>query len=144
MATSTTRAALIGIQPALVYPVGGQANRQTIIPKSISVVSIGASILVEVFYNSTLTGGTATRAHATSATEVLVGQTIGATGIPVQSFFVTSGGGQSAGGGASTVADRYPLTLDIAGANPRNLSVCVTTLTGTGTARGSIDWVEVR
>jgi len=142
--TSTTRAALLVIRPTADYPAGGKVNRQTIIPGDLSVISTGADVLVEIFYNPTVTGGSFTRADATSGVEVNTGATISATGILMDSFFVPSGSGQQAGQSHDALSSYYPLTLDAAGLNPRGVMIAATTLSGNGTARAAITWSEVR
>jgi hypothetical protein len=142
--TSTTRAALLVMRPTADYPAGGATNRESIIPGNISVLATGADVLIEVFYNPTVTGSF-TRVDASSGVEVNVGATISATGIRIASFFVASGAGaQTAGAGGSTLASQYPIALDAAGANPRGLMITATTRTGTGSARAALDWVEIR
>lgn len=142
--TSTTRAALLAIRPAVDYPSGGPTNRQTIIPRSVTVISASADVLVDVFYNPTLTGGSWTRADASSGVEVNQTATISATGVPFDSFFVPAGSGQRSDEGRIALSSYYPITLDAAGINPRGLLIAATALSGTGTARASIDWSEVR
>jgi len=144
--TSTARAHLLSIRPATDFPASsGLVNRTFMIPVDISVYAASEAVLIEVFYNSTLTSGTWTRANASSAVEVGTGQTIGTAGLLISSFFVAAGSGPKVtAAGAAGIADTMPLTLDIAGANPRALTVAVTAIAGTGTARGAIGWKEIR
>ena len=145
--TSTTRAHLLSIRPATQYPAAsGLSNRTFTIPTEVAAFAASESVLVEVFYDSTLTGGTWTRANANSAIEYGLGQTIATPGIPVSSFFVGAGSGPKvSAAGSAGISDSYPLVLDISGANPKALTLAVTAITGTtGTARGSIGWKEIR
>ena len=146
VATSTTRAHLLSIRPATQYPAAsGLVNRTFVIPEELTAIAVSESALVEVFHASTLTGGTWTRPNANSAVEVGVGQTITTPGIPVGAFFVAAGSGPKVTAAAQTgISSTYPLTLDISGANPRALTLAITTLANTGTARGSISWKEIR
>jgi len=109
------------------------------------VSSVGAAILVEVFYNPTFSGGDWTSANANSAVEFSVNSTVSADGTRIGSFFVPSGGtGNNAGTGTRTIASQYPLSVDIDGTTQRGLVVKATTLTGTGTARAAMSWREIR
>lgn len=146
--TSTARAHLLSIRPATQYPASsGLVNRSYVVPLELSVFAASEAVLVEVMYGSTLTGGTWTRANASSAVEyTTVAPTITTPGILVSSFFVAAGSGPKvAAAGATGIGDTYPLTLDIAGAAPKALTLAVTAVTGTsGTARGGIGWKEIR
>ena len=146
VATSTARAHLLSIRPTTQFPAAsGLVNRTLTIPLELSTLAATEAVLVEVFYDSTLTGGTWTRANANSAVEYGLGQTITTPGIPTSSFFVAAGSGPKvSAAGAAGISDNYPLVLDISGANPKALTLAVTTITGTGTARGSIAWKEIR
>lgn len=147
VATSTARAHLISIRPATQFPAAsGLVNRSFVIPQSMDVFAAEQTVLVEVFHNSTLAGGTWTQADANSTVEVGVGQTITTPGILVSAFFVAAGSGDKklAAAEALGIASTYPLTLSIAGDTPRALTLAVTTLANTGTARGSIGWTEIR
>jgi len=146
VATSTTRAHLLSIRPATQYPASsGLVNRTFVIPEDLAVIAVSESVLVEVFHNSTLTGGTWTRADTNSAVEIGRGQTITTPGILTTAFFVAAGSGPKVTAASATgVSAAYPLTLSIAGDTPRALTLAVTSLTGTGTARGTIGWKEIR
>jgi len=146
VATSTTRAHLLSIRPTTEYPASsGLTNRCFIIPEDLSVFAATEAVLVEVFYNSTLTGGTWTRADTNSGVEIGRGQTISTPGILTSAFYVAAGSGPKVAAASATgVSATYPLTLSIAGETPRALTLAVTTTTGTGTARGTIGWKEIR
>jgi len=147
IATSTNSATVLAIRPKTEWPASsGRCPRATIIPGDISVSSVGAAILVEVFYNPTFSGGTWASADANSAVEFSVNSTVSADGTEVAAFFVPSGGAgvSSAGTGGRAIASQYPLTVNIDGATQRGLLVKATTLTGTGTARAALTWREIR
>ena len=139
--TSTTRAHVLSIRPAATF--NSITNRAFIIPLQIDVAAASATILVEVFHATALTGGTWTAADAASAVEVGVGQTLGTLGKRIDGFYVTSAA-NARGAGSATIADSYPLTLSVAGTAPQALTVTATTLTGTGTARAALRWKEIR
>ena len=146
VATSTTRAHLLSIRPTTQYPASsGLTNRCFIIPEDLSVFAASEAVLVEVFHNSTLTGGTWTRADTNSGVEIGRGQTISTPGILTSAFYVAAGSGPKVATTSATgVSATYPLTLSIAGDIPRALTLAVTSTTGTGTARGTIGWKEIR
>lgn len=145
IATSVTRAHLLSIRPATEYPAAsGQTNRTFIIPGSLSTLVASNDCLIEVFYASTLTGGTWTTPDANSAVEVGIGQTISAVGVPVDRFFVASGSGATRNTLSGNIDSQYPLALSIAGDAPRALTITATTLTGTGSARAALAWKEIR
>jgi hypothetical protein len=141
VATSTTRAHVLSIRPALTY--NGITNRQFILPVEITATAASQTVLVEVFHGSTLTGGTWGTATPTSAVEVGTGQTISAVGKPVDAFFVTAAG-VTRGAASSTVADTFPITLNAAGTAATPLTIAATTLTGNGSVRAAIRWKEIR
>lgn len=146
VATSTTVANVLAIRPKTEWPAGsGRAGHATIIPGEVNLSSVGATVLVEVYYAPTFSGGTWTSANANSGIEYSVDATVSAAGTPVSSFFVSSGGtGVSSGAGGKTIASQYPLSVDIDGTTQRGLLVRATALTGTGTARAAVNWREIR
>jgi hypothetical protein len=145
VATSTTRAHVMSIRPADQFPAAsGIAPRALIIPLDTSVQAASATILVEVFYNPTYSGGTWTAVDDNSLVEVSRNATFSAPGTLIDGFYVAGASGASRSSGGSTINLQYPLTRDIAGINPRALMVTATTVTGTGTARASLSWREVR
>ena len=146
IATSTNRATVFAIRPKTEWPASsGREPHAVIIPGDLSVSSVGAAILVEVFYAPTFSGGNWSSADANSAVEFSVNSTVSAVGTEVAAFFVPSGGtGVNAGTGSRTIASQYPLTVNIDGTTQRGLLVTATTLTGTGTARAALTWREIR
>jgi hypothetical protein len=145
VATSTTRAHLISIRPATVFPAGSAlVNRSYVVPLDVSAIAASTDVLIEVLYNCTLTGGSWAAANANSTIEVGTGQTISVVGVPVKSFFVASGTGVSASTSSQGIDSQYPLTLSVAGDAPTSLTVAVTALSGTGTSRATIGWKEIR
>lgn len=147
IATGTTAVTVLAIRPKTEWPASsGSIPHATIIPGDLSVSSVGAAILVEVFYNPTFTGGAWSSADANSVVEFSVNSTVSADGTKVASFFVPSGGAgvSSAGTGGRSIASQYPLTVNLDGTTQRALLVKATTLTGTGTARAALTWREIR
>jgi len=146
ISTSTTAATVIAIRPKTEWPASsGRVPHATIIPGDLSVSSVGAAILIEVFIAPTFSGGTWVSADANSAVEFSVNSTVSADGTRVASFFVPSGGtAKAAGTGTRTIASQYPLTVNLDGTTQRGLLIKATALTGTGTTRASINWREIR
>ena len=146
ISTSTAAATVLAIRPKTEWPASSsRIPHAVIIPGELSVSSVGAAILIEVFYAPTFSGGTWVSADANSAVEFSVNSTVSADGTRVASFFVPVGGtAKSAGSGGQTIASQYPLTVNIDGTTQRGLLVKATTLTGTGTTRVGLNWREIR
>ena len=144
VATSTTAVAVLSLRPAADFPADGRTNRSLIVPGDISLLVGGQTCLVDISYDPVLTGGTWTRANSHSAVEVGVGQTITTPGLPVERLFVPTGGGNARAAARESVASQYPLTLDVAGNNPKAITIVARTLTGTGTIRAATAWREIR
>jgi hypothetical protein len=139
--TSGTRTHVLSIRPKATY--NGVVNRMVILPEQIAAIVGSQSHLVEVLYNATLNGGTWTSASARSGVEVGLGHTITDPGTVIESYFAAASAAARSTT-AATVDSQYPIVLDIGGANPRAITVAATTFTGTGTARASVNWKEVR
>lgn len=146
--TVATRRALLSIRPKASF--NGLTTRGLILPESVAVFVTGNSLvtLIEIVYAPTFTGTpTWTSADAESLAEYSVHGDAAAGaftgGTIVQSFFVTATN-QSRATFNSQLFARLPLTLDIAGLNPRALSVVGTDVSGSATAYATLDWREVR
>ena len=145
VATSTTPAAVLSIRPAVDFPAGGRTNRTFVVPGDISLLVVTADCLVEVQYDAVLAGGTWTRANPHSAVEVGVGQTITTPGLVVSSLFATAGQRNNTSAAAGdAVTSQYPLVLDVAGLNPKALTIVARTVSATGTIRAATGWREIR
>jgi hypothetical protein len=142
ISTSASRTYALSIRPTTTF--NGIVNRMSIVPLEIGALIGSQSVLVEVFYNSTLTGGTWTSVSPLSGVEVGIGQSISVLGVPVDSFWAAEGAGTNRGATSTTLASQFPIGLDSAGTNPRPLTICFTTTTGTGTGRCTIHWKEIR
>lgn len=144
--TSTTPATVLAVRPKAEWPaLSGRDAHAAVIPLDLSVSSVGAPILVEVFYAPTFSGGNWTSVDADSVMEFSVNSTVSANGTPTSSFFVASGGtGQSSGSGSRTIASQFPLSVGIDGTTQRGLLIRATALTGTGTTRAALNWREIR
>jgi hypothetical protein len=110
---------------------------------------VAGDVYWEVVRGGTL-GGTPsyTSAGANSAVEYDVAGTTVTGGEVVASGFAVGGGGSAKGEQSLRFADLglvpYPLTLDVAGANPTTFSLVVTAISGTVATSGALSWTEVR
>ena len=142
----TTRRAILSIRPKATF--NSIVNRGEILLNLASVYAVTDTAYVELVYGATL-GGTPSWSSvgASSIVEYDIAGTTVTGGITVDSFYVpASGTGVNARPSAADrgVLSRLPLTLDIAGANPINLSIVCTAFTGTSTCSGSLTWGELR
>lgn len=139
---ATTRRPILSIRPKQIFK--GQINRGDIAPLNAFLVAGGNDCLVELVIGGTLTGGSGvwTSAGEESIAEYNTDRTAISGGVVIESFYAITGSGSTKGQSLLPINTRVPLTLDIDGANPTNLSIVVTSLTGTVSARGGINWRE--
>lgn len=140
----------LSIQPKTTF--GGIENRSTFILDSINVLNSGSQpIRVDLLIGQALAGDTGALdfedANTTySAFEYNNEAALsGPPAIVADSFYVTSTN-QTKGTVSRTFSQRYPITLNAAGAVRVNgrLSVRVTTFSATSACRVSAGWIEVR
>jgi hypothetical protein len=146
--TVASRRALISIRPKATF--NGLPVRAMFLPEDVHVIATGNNViaLVEIVYNPTFTG-TPTWASANDESlaeysvhgDAAAGAITG--GIVIHSFFVTASAQDRSPLSLDTFS-RLPLSLDIAGLNPRALSLVATDITGAATVYGSIEWREIR
>jgi hypothetical protein len=135
---------LVSIRPKATF--NSITNRGQIIPEFVEVLVGSGSAAWALFYNpASLTGASFASADADSITEVDTSATAITGGVPTARGFGSGG----AGAGGRLVHSRdysthYPLTLDIAGANPRVLTLAARSLSGTIGAAGALNWREHR
>jgi len=137
-----TRTAMLGIRPAATF--NSIANRTTIIPLDVSVVAGSTAILVEVLYNTTLSGGSWAAADAASAVQVNKTPTGISGGIVIAAFHVGANGQRSQLTQTKSVASRLPLVIDSTGANPIALAIAATGLGGASSSYAAMSWKELR
>lgn len=142
----TTRRAILSIRPKATF--NSLVNRGSIIISGVNAYAATNTAFVEVVYDATL-GGTPSWASVNdnSIVEVDVAGTTITGGVVVNAFYVTasgSGGNSAPSTSSLGLLSRLPLTLDIAGANPKNISVVVTSFSGTTNVSGSLFWQELR
>ena len=147
----STRRAVLSIRPAALFAT--KVNRTVIAPRSINLTAATQGIYYEIVYNPTYTGTpTWTAVDALSGVEYSVHGDAAAGAITagkvISSGFLVAGGATGDTAFAKEfqpiIPTRWPLTLDIAGANPTALAIVATSLTGTASVHSSIDWNEYR
>lgn len=146
--TVATRRAILSIRPKAT--LNTLVNRGRIDPTDLSVIATGTNIitLVELVYNATFTGTpTWTSASASSSVEWSVHGDAAAgaiTGGTTITSFLLAGSTTQRQSQLRSIVGKAPLVLNIAGANPRALSLVATDVAGTATVYGTMDWEEYR
>jgi len=104
---------------------------------------VDVDCLYEIFYSGAL-GGTAswTSAGASWTVEYDVAGTTVTGGIVIASGYTGVGFKGSTNTGRNIVS-KLPFCLDIAGANPTNISIVITAITGTVNSRAACSWKEI-
>lgn len=141
--TGTARRPILSIRPAAT--LNSIVNRGMIIPESVGVfISSNHTVLWELVYGGALTGAAFAAVDGThSITERDSTATAITGGITISPDFASSTN-QSRVTVPVNLAQRLPLTLDTAGANPINLSLVVTSFSGDATCHGVMKWRELR
>lgn len=139
----TTRRPILSIRPKATFK--GQVNRGDINPLDTMLTVASNSALIEIVVGGVLSGGAGAWLSAgnESITEYNVDQTTITGGRVIDSVYVTSGAGSTRGLIADTLKSRTNLSLDIDGANPTNLSVVATSLTGNASVLAALNWREI-
>ncbi len=143
----TGRRAILSIRPKATF--NSIVNRGLILPTGFGVFAELESARCELVYGATLGGSPSWNSvNASSITEFDVAGTTVTGGIPIKEFSVAAtlqGSRLLSNQEAEDLASRLPLTLDIDGANPINLSLVVTGRNGgTTSVTGTIDVKEIR
>lgn len=144
-AATGVRSPILSIQPATAF--NGITNRvQIAVEEFEGMVSSSIPVLLELVYNTTITGGT--WAAVDSNSSVNYNNTVTATGVTggtlVSSAYLPASTQARSSSEHLFPAARLPITLDTAGANGINLTLYGTGLGGNGTVYGRISWQELR
>lgn len=144
-AATGTRSPVISIQPATTF--NSQTNRiSTILNEYVAMVTSSNPILIELVYNTTITGGTWNAVDTNSSMNY--NNTVTATGVTggflIDSTYLPASNQVRSGGVSHFPLSRLPITLDPAGANPISVTLYATGLGGNATAYAGIGWVELR
>lgn len=142
----SARTAICSIRPKTTF--NSIVNRALILPEKFEAFVSTNDAFIELVYNATL-GGTPVwnSANANSLVEFDVAATTVTGGIVIDATYASSGGtgGNSFSTAAATdIGARYPINLDIGGANPKILSVVVTPFSNPAVVSGAIQWKEIR
>lgn len=137
----TTRRAILSIRPKATF--NSIVNRGLIKDIVYDLIASTNNAFYEIVYNGAL-GGTPSwaSAGASSIVEYDVAGTTVTGGIVLFSGFVPSNA-KSGGNITNNLLSKLPLVLDIAGANPINLSVVCTSMSGTSNVAASLNWTEI-
>lgn len=136
----TTRRAILSVRPALTF--NSIVNRAKVMNFDFEL-QVDAPCLWEVVYNGTLGGTPAFTSVGTSSTvEKDVAGTTVTGGVVVASGYA-SVSGKGTGSSTHELTGKLPFFLDINGANPTNLSLVITSVSGTTNALGAISFLEI-
>jgi hypothetical protein len=137
----TTRRSVLAIRPKATF--GGKVNRATILHEFFEIVTATNSVLWELVYNPII-GGTPVwnSAGANSVVEFDIAGTTITGGEVVASGYAISGSGQVRGQAKAQTQSRYPMGLDIDGANPRIMALVCRSFTGTANVNAAIGFKE--
>jgi hypothetical protein len=137
----TTRRSVLAIRPKVAF--GGKINRSMVKHETFEIVTGGNNVLWELIYNPVL-GGTPVwnSAGDNSVMEFDIAGTTITGGEVVSSGYALTGSGVARGQTKSETQSRYPIGLDIDGANPRVMALVCTSFTGTATVNASIGFKE--
>jgi len=147
------RTHLMSLKPKLLYGSSGLTNRMNILLNNIDVINLGSnSILIEVLYNTALTGPTWQNPNVLSAAEYSTTGTVNINAatptdcgtIMTQSFFVAGNSGKLGSMTDHDVTTQFPITLTIDGTVGTIYSIVATALGGNSLARAASDWREIR
>ena len=142
----TARQAILSLRPKLTFQ--GLVNRIKVIPADFSMLVTTNDCLWELVYNPTFTGAPVwTDANtANSSVQYSVHSGVG-TGAITGGITVASGFGGSAQGSfareiGNLIDFKYPITLDLNGANPIAFSLVCTSLNNTSNVKATLNWAE--
>lgn len=137
----TTRRSVLAIRPKATF--GGKINRATLKHETFEVITGGQNVLWELVYNPTL-GGTPSWVSAgdNSIVEYDSAGTTVTGGEVIASGYALAGAGSAKGQSKGQTQSKYPMGLDVDGANPRIMALVCTALTGTATVNAAIGFKE--
>ncbi len=142
----TTRRAVFSIRPKLTF--NGATNRVRIVPQDIGLIVTTNDALWELVYDPSFTGSPTWSPADTHSSVEFTTHTVGAGvltgGIVVASGFAPAAQGSFAKFEAQKFDFKYPITLDINGANPKALSLVCTSLNNTANVKALMNWAEIR
>jgi hypothetical protein len=145
-AATTTPVPLLSIRPKATF--NSIVNRGLIIPEEFGFFPQTNAGFMQVIYNGTLSGTPAWNSvNDSSIVEFDIAATGISGGIEFAEAHADAGGSGSktySGRAGGILNSRYPLNLDIGGANPIHMTLCFTSMSGTCNAVGHMGWKEIR
>jgi hypothetical protein len=142
-AGNATDTHLISIRPRATF--NSIVNRMEMVIRGVTALVSGNNpVIVSLLYNPSITGGSwVNHDTAYSGMDYNITAASFSGGVLVDQFFV---GATSIQKGTEThgLTGRLPLTLDAAGANPKNLTVVAQAIGGTSTMYAALAWSEYR
>lgn len=141
----TTRRPILSLRPKTTF--NSITNRSQYLTGGIAAYSASEAIYLEVVYDGSLTGASFASVDSNSTTEVDVAATAISGGHVINALYVaaSSQGSQTSPGTAGLgLLSRLPLTLDISGANPKNISLVATSLNTSTDVGGTVYWQELK
>jgi hypothetical protein len=142
--TTSLRRAILSIRPKTTI-AGYSANRMMVEDLTFELYG-SASAYYQIVYDGTL-GGTPAWTDVNTASSGMQKDVAGTSvtgGTVIYTGYITTAGGASKANIAGIVANKFPLTLNIAGTIPKIISIVVKPVTGSGDYLGAFDWKEVR
>jgi len=142
----TTRRAVISVRPKLTFK--GLTNRIKVVPANFDMIINTNDCLWELVYKPTFTGTPVWQdanlsessveysVHSGPGTGTITGGIVVATG------FAGSAQGALAREVGALIDFKYPITLDLNGANPIAFSLVCTSLNNTSNIRATMNWAE--
>lgn len=139
----TTRRPILSVRPATTF--GGVTNRTLFDLIHMELTAANNSCYWELVYNGTLTNASFANVDATnSAMQVDVAATAISGGVVLEAGYATSGTGATRGWVDNSLTSRIAVGLDAAGTTATNVSLVITSLSGTSNVGASIHWRETR
>lgn len=140
---TTTRRPILTIRPRTTF--NSIVNRAMIIPDHIEIIASAQPVLYELVYGGTNSGGTWANVDTNnSASEFSINSTGIAGGVVIDNgFLATAAGATSRIADRESIASRLPITLDIDGANPKELAIVATSFSGSATVNAGLNWKEI-
>lgn len=137
----TTRRPIFSIRPKATF--NSVVNRGQISLKGMTVYVENNSSFIELVYDGSLTSASFASVNASSIVEKDVAASAITGGIVIWSGYVAANASAESPFSLE-ISARYPMVLDAAGANPKNLTVVATSMNLTSDAGASLSWSEIR
>lgn len=138
---AAARVPILSVRPKLLF--NGRVNRALITQGLAEVLNDASIAIVDVIFDGVLTAASFASVDADSTMEFDTAATAVTGGIVVRSFMVGATNQANSTSGAD-LTGRFPVSLDIAGANPTNITLAVTNVGASATVLGTIEWLEYR